>query len=302
MSKSGNATAIGLTAIILWGMLAVLTSYCNRIPSFELTAITFFIAFLIGIGYFIRTGCHWSQLRQPIGVWITGVFGLFGYHALYFAAMKSAPAIEVSFIAYLWPILIVVFSSFLPHEKLRWFHVSGTVIGFLGIALLLLTNGAFRSFSGNSTGYLLALLCAVIWSSYSVLSRRHKHVPVVMTGAICGVTALLSAVCHLLFEETVAPLPAEWLPIGLLGIGPVGVAFFAWNYGMKQGNIKLLGTLAYFAPLISGFLLVLFGRSDYSWRLLAAGVLIIAGAMVTASDALFRRVRLHIEEQNKESA
>jgi drug/metabolite transporter (DMT)-like permease len=288
MSKSGNATAIGLTAILLWGILALLTSYCNRIPPFELTAITFFIAFLIGAGYFIRTGCVWSQLRQPIGVWITGVFGLFGYHALYFVAMKSAPAIEVSLIAYLWPILIVLFSAFLPKEKLRWYHIAGTVISFLGIVILLAANDALTIAAGHSIGYLLALLCAVIWAGYSVVSRKNRAVPMVMTGAYCGITALLSAICHLLFEQTVVPTTSEWLTALALGIGPVGASFFAWNYGMKHGNLKLLGTLSYLAPLISGALLVCFGRSDYSWRLLAAGVLIMFGAMVTVSDKMMR--------------
>lgn len=291
MAKTGKATIIGLFAILLWGMLALLTSFCNRIPAFELTAITFFIAFLIGVVYFIKTGCDWSQLRQPIGVWISGVIGLFGYHALYFAAMKSAPAIEVSLIAYLWPILIVVFSSFLPQEKLRWFHVLGTVVSFLGIALLLIANGA-RIDAKHSIGYLLSLLCAVIWAGYSVISRKQKVVPMVMTGAYCGITALLSGICHLLFEQTVAPLPSEWLAAIVLGVGPVGVSFFAWNYGMKHGNLRLLGTLSYLAPLISGVLLVCFGKSEYSWRLLAAGVMIMLGAMISVMDKLFRRSAL----------
>ncbi|PKM40512.1 MAG: EamA family transporter [Firmicutes bacterium HGW-Firmicutes-9] len=291
MAKTGKATFIGLFAILLWGMLALLTSFCNRIPAFEFTAITFFIAFLIGAVYFIKTGCNWSQLRQPIGVWISGVIGLFGYHALYFAAMKCAPAIEVSLIAYLWPILIVVFSSFLPQEKLRWFHVLGTVVSFLGIALLLIANGV-RIDQKHAIGYLLSLLCAVIWAGYSVISRKQKAVPMVMTGAYCGITALLSGICHLLLEQTVVPLPSEWLPAIALGVGPVGVSFFAWNYGMKHGNLRLLGTLSYLAPLISGVLLVCFGKSEYSWRLLAAGVLIMFGAMISVMDKLFRRAAL----------
>lgn len=289
MAKTGKATLVGLCAILLWGMLALLTSYCNRIPAFELTAITFFVAFLIGAIYFVRTGCDWSQLKQPIGVWVTGVVGLFGYHALYFAAMKSAPAIEVSLIAYLWPILIVVFSSFLSNEKLRWYHIAGTVVSFLGIVVLLAANGAMNISAGHTIGYLLALLCAVIWAGYSVASRKNRTVPMVMTGAYCGITALLSAICHLLFEQTVVPTTSEWLTTLALGVGPVGASFFAWNYGMKHGNLKLLSTLSYLAPLISGALLVCFGRSDYSWRLLAAGVLIMFGAMVSVADKLIRK-------------
>ena len=117
-----------------------------------------------------------------------------------------------------------------------------------------------------------------------------------MTGAFCGVTALLSAICHAAFEVSVSPLPSEWAALLALGIGPVGIAFFAWNYGMKHGNIKLLGTLSYLAPLISGTLLVCFGRSAYSWRLLAAAMLIMAGAMLSAADKLRRNRLLKIAE------
>jgi drug/metabolite transporter (DMT)-like permease len=220
------------------------------------------------------------------------VVGLFGYHALYFAAMKSAPAIEVSLIAYLWPILIVLFSAFLPNEKLRWYHITGTVISFLGIVILLAASGTLTIATGHSIGYLLALLCAVIWAGYSVVSRKNRAVPMVMTGAYCGITALLSIICHLIFEQTVVPTTSEWLTALALGIGPVGASFFAWNYGMKHGNLKLLGTLSYLAPLISGALLVCFGRSDYSWRLLTAGVLIMFGAMISVADKLVRRNNL----------
>ena len=292
MNQTRNATLIGSIAILLWGMLALLTSYCARIPAFELTAITFLIAFLIGTVYFVHTGCNWQQLRQPLSVWITGIAGLFGYHALYFAAMRSAPAIEVSLIAYLWPILIVVFSAFLPQERLRWFHLLGAALGFVGVGILFVSKGAFHLDPAYTLGYVFAILCALIWSGYSVVSRKQKSVPMVLTGAFCGVTALLSLICHLAFEETIVPRASEWLPILALGIGPVGIAFFAWNYGMKHGNIKLLGTLSYLAPLISGALLVCFGRSAYSWRLLAAGVMIMIGAMISAYDTLIKRKQI----------
>ncbi len=296
MHQTRNATAIGLVAIILWGMLALLTSFCKRLPAFQLNALTFGIAFLIGIISFVRSGCDWSQFRQPPRVWITGIAGLFGYHALYFAAMRSAPAIEVSLIAYLWPILIVVFSALLPNERLRWFHLVGAGLGFLGIALLFVSNGAIHLDATFAAGYLFAFLCAVIWSSYSVLSRKDKALPMVLTGAFCGASSLLSLVCHLTFEQTVAPLPSEWFAVAALGLGPVGIAFFAWNYGMKHGNIKLLGTLSYLAPLISGTLLVVFGVSKYSNRLLVAALLIMAGAVISALDVILRRNGIKKEE------
>jgi drug/metabolite transporter (DMT)-like permease len=283
--KGKRATVFGFTAILLWGMLALLTSMSGDIPPFQLTAMTFFIAFLVGAAAFLKSSRDFSIFRQPPAVWFNGIFGLFGYHAIYFMAMKSAPSIEASLIAYLWPILIVLFSSFLPGERLRWFHLLGVALGFAGVAVLLL-RGGFAVKQEYMLGYVLAFLCAIIWAVYSVVSRKFCSAPTMLIGAFCGITAIMSFVCHLLFEKTVMVSGVHWIPVVLLGLGPVGIAFFAWDRGMKRGNIKLLGTLSYAAPLLSSVLLMLFGRAAFSWGLFAGCGLIVAGSLMTAIDRL----------------
>ena len=290
ISLRTKATLSGLGAILLWGMLALLTSFCGAIPPFQLTAMTFLVAFLVGVVAFIKDGCHWSVFRQPPAVWLNGIIGLFGYHALYFMAMQNAPALEASLINYLWPVLIVLFSSFLPGERLRWFHVLGVMLGFCGVLALLLGGGTLRLDPRYTGGYLLAFACAVIWALYSVNSRRHSNAPTLLIGAFCGATALLSLLCHLAFEKTVLPQPSQWLAILLLGIGPVGLAFFAWDFGVKRGNIKLLGALSYIAPLLSSILLICFGRSPFRWSVLIACTLIIFGSVVAS-----KRTASHVQ-------
>jgi len=285
--KGKRATMFGFTAILMWGMLALLTSYSGTIPPFQLTAMTFFIAFVVGVAAFLKSGRDFSIFRQPPSVWINGILGLFGYHAIYFMAMQSAPSIEVSLIAYLWPILIVLFSSFLPGERLRWFHVGGVALGFAGVVVLLL-RGGFAVKQEYVLGYVLAFLCAVIWAVYSVVSKKLSGASTMLIGAFCGFTAALSLVCHLLFEKTVPVIGMQWLPVLLLGLGPVGLAFFAWDHGMKKGNIKLLGTLSYVAPLLSSVLLVVFGRTNINIGLLLACALIIAGSLLTVLDRFIK--------------
>jgi len=293
-SVQSKATLCGLCAILLWGILALLTSFCAQIPPFQLTAMTFFIAFLASLVAFILTGHDFSVFHQPVPVWINGILGLFGYHALYFTAMQHAPAIEASLINYLWPVLIVLFSSFLPGEKLRWYHALGVALGFVGVIQLLLGNGTLQLDSRYTTGYLLALACAILWAIYSVNSRRFHSAPTMLIGAFCGITSLLSLICHFLFEKTVIPLAGEWIAILLLGLGPVGLAFFAWDYGVKQGNIKLLGALSYLAPLLSSVLLICFGRSHFRWNVLIACALIIGGS-VLSSQSTVRKEKYHQE-------
>ncbi|HMQ51067.1 MAG TPA: DMT family transporter [Anaerolineae bacterium] len=280
-----RATLIGGTAVLMWATLALLTALSGAVPPFQLTAMSFSLAFLIGLGLWLRQGGRiLDHLRLPAAVWGVGIFGLFGYHFFYFMALRNAPAVEASLIAYLWPLLIMLFSALLPGERLRWFHLAGGLAGFVG-ASLLVTRGQSLSFDPQySLGYLAAGVCALTWSSYSVLSRRFGTVPTDSVGGFCGATALLALVCHLLFEQTVWPAGGEWLAILGLGLGPVGAAFFTWDYGVKRGNIKVLGAFSYAAPLLSTLLLVLFGLAEPSWVLVLACLFIVGGAVLAAGE------------------
>ena len=282
-----KATLIGATAVLMWATLALLTSLSGPIPPFQLTAMSFTIAFLIGLTLWLRKGGRiWRHLRLPKMVWLIGVFGLFGYHFFSFIALQNAPAVEASLIAYLWPLLIVLFSALLPGEKLRWFHGAGALLGFAGAALLVTKGQSLSLEAQYSWGYLAALVCALTWSTYSVASRRFGAIPTDSVGGFCGVTAVLALLCHLLFEETVWPAGTQWLAILLLGVGPVGAAFFTWDYGVKKGNIKVLGASSYAAPLLSTLLLIAFGLAEASWILALACVFIVGGAVLAAGDFL----------------
>lgn len=290
-----QATLVGGSAVLLWATLALLTTAADPIPPFQLVALTFGVAFLLALGKWTlaRAGggaAILSHLRQPPAVWALGVGGLFGYHFFYFTALANAPPVDASLIAYLWPLLIVMFSALLPGESLRWWHVAGAISGLLGAGLLVTSNagGALAFRAEFALGYLAALACAFTWSGYSVLSRRFPQVSSDAVGGFCGATALLGLLCHLQFEETRWPDPGGWLAVLGLGLGPVGAAFFVWDYGVKRGDIRALGAFAYAAPLLSTILLIAFGRAEPGWVLAVACALIVGGAALAGRD-MFRR-------------
>ncbi len=282
MSELKKGNAAGFVAIMLWSTLALFTVTTGAIPPFQLTFMTFFIAFFIALAYrFITTKRFFLSHSVPLKVWALGIYGLFGYHFFYFLALKSAPALEANLINYLWPLLIVLFSALLPKEHLRWFHSAGALFGFLGAFLLLSARGL--SFSSEyANGYVFAFLCALIWSSYSVLSRYFGQVPTSVVGDFCGVTALLSLGAHIFFETFYMPTPTELCAVIGLGIGPVGIAFFVWDYGMKKGDIKFIGALSYATPLLSTLLLVASGQTKPHTMIWVACGLIILGSLISS--------------------
>jgi drug/metabolite transporter (DMT)-like permease len=266
----------------MWGALALLTEFAGPVPPFQLTAMSFGIAF--GLGSLWRVHNPSPQQREPVSlrVWVFGTAGLFGYHAMYFVALANAPAVEASLIAYLWPLLIVLFAALLPGEKLAWVHVVGVLLGFAGAVLLIVKDDVSLLNSDYQLGYAAAFACALIWSGYSVGSRRLGNIPTESVTGFCAVTALLAALCHVLFETPYLPQSWQWVAVLGLGLGPVGAAFFTWDVGVKCGNIQLLGVLSYAAPLLSTLLLVMFGVAEPSARLGTACLLVVGGACVAS--------------------
>ncbi len=285
-----RATAIGASAIILWSSLALLTTLAKGLPPFEILGLSFTAAFIFSTGFLLITGrAPLTAWKQSLSVWALGVGGLFGYHFCYFLALGTAPAAEANLINYLWPLLIVLFSSFLPGERLRWFHVAGAALGLTGATLLMIKPGQMGFEPRFMIGYGAAVAAAVIWAGYSVLNRRFAHVPTTSVSGFCGLVALLAFLCHLSFEQTIIPNTSQTLATIAMGAGPVGAAFFLWDHGTKHGRIQVLGTLAYFTPLISTLLLIAAGKAIISQQLSLGCALIIIGALVAGHELFAKR-------------
>ncbi|WP_350335511.1 aromatic amino acid exporter YddG [Coralliovum pocilloporae] len=289
MSRS-LATIIGFSAVLMWALLALFTAASGSVPPFQLTAMSFFVGGSLGLVSWIWRPEAWAAIRQPWQVYLFGTVGLFGYHFFYFTALRAAPPVEAGLIAYLWPLLIVLFSALLPGERLRWFHLAGAVMGLAGSALIVTGGKGFDLNSDYVGGYAAALLCALIWSGYSVLSRRLPHVPTDAVTGFCYLTALLSFCAHLMLEQTVWPdALTEWLAVLGLGLLPVGAAFYAWDLGVKRGDIQVLGAASYAAPLLSTLVLLMAGFGTLTTSLVLACLLITGGAALAAKDMIGRK-------------
>jgi drug/metabolite transporter (DMT)-like permease len=261
----------------------------GRIPAFQLAAMTFAIGGLSGCASWLFRPQGVRALRQPPVAWLVGVGGLFGYHALYFIALRLAPPAEAGLLNYLWPLLIVLFSSLLPGERLAPHHLIGALLGLAGTVLLVAGNTSIAFEPTQIRGLAAAFIAAFVWAAYSVLSRRLASVPTDAVAGFCLATAALATIAHVLTEPTVWPdSGAQWLAIAALGVGPVGLAFYVWDIGMKRGDIRVLGAAAYATPLLSTTFLIMAGFAKPTAALAGAAVLIACGGLIAAKDMIWK--------------
>lgn len=278
-------TTLGCGSLVVWSFYAfVVSEVLISLPIFQTLFLMFFAGFLI-MAVRLTVTQRWRVIKkQPLLIWLVGIIGICGSDIAYITAVKYAPPAHVDFIDYLWPFLVILFSSFLPKERFTWQHLIAGSLGFLGVFLMLSGGEGFLGFKPDYFwGYIFALTAAIIWSLYTIANRWFQEMPIEMVGMFCGVGALVSLVIHGSYETWVMPSVSQGVMVCMLGLSS-GVAYIFWSYGTQKGNIKLLGILAYFTPIISMSLLVSSGKEPMSIALVLACLLVISGVVVGSVD------------------
>ena len=278
-----KADLLALGAIVLWASLATLATLLGDIPPFLLTGIGLIIGSLISIPL---SGFRLSAWKIPPQTLLVGVYGLFGYHLMLFIALQSAPAVEANLVNYLWPLLIVVLSPlFTKCLKLGTRAVLAAILGFVGAALAITSSGSTSADAGFELGYLFALAAAIIWATYSLLTTKLQAFPTSAIGLFGLVSGLLAIAAHFVLEEPAVISSSDWVLLVILGLGPLGGAFYFWDAALKIGDPRRIGLLAFLTPLLSTTLLLVVSGRELSVQLLAATALIVGGAMLGSKAA-----------------
>ena len=271
--KSGLSA---LAAVVLWASLAALATLLPNIPPFLKTGIGLLVGSLMALPL---AKFDLKKLRVSWRTLALGVYGLFGYHAALFIALQTAPSVQANLVNYLWPLLIVVLAPlFLRSSRLSLRIILAAIVGFTGAAVAVLSGGAGTG--GFEIGYLFALIAAIVWATYSLGTKVTAPFPTAAVGVFAFVAGALAICAHFLFEPAVAIEMSDWSLLVLLGIGPLGAAFYFWDFAIKHGNPQQLGLLSFLTPLLSTALLVAVTGEEFSPLLILSAALIIAGALL----------------------
>jgi drug/metabolite transporter (DMT)-like permease len=272
------ANLYALGAIALWASLASLGVSLRHVPPFLLTGIALLVGSLLALPFVLKDRRQW---RIPASTLLLGVYGLFGFHFLLFIALRHAPPVEANLVNYLWPLFMVVLAPlFLRAVQLRTVHVLAALLGFAGAAIAILGAGHTTTDGGWSWGYLPALASAFIWASYSLLTKRVAPFPTAAIGLFGLVSGALSVLCHWALEPSVALSGRDALLLAVMGLGPLGAAFFLWDKALKLGDARQIGILSYLTPLGSTALLMLVSGRALTWSIGLAAVMIIGAAVL----------------------
>lgn len=276
--SQGLAHGGALAAIAIWASLAALSVSLTDLPVLQLTGMALVIGGLLSVPW----AREWSLSWQPIAL---GCYGLLLYHLLFILALRWAPPVQANLVHYVWPMLIVLLSPvILKSTSLRLPHIVAAVLGFAGAALAILSTG--DASSRWEWGYALALAAALVWSTYSLGQRRVQESNVATTGLCCLISGAAALGIQHCLVAPLSPLTIEqWLSVAALGLGPMGGAFYLWNYALRNGDPRVVGVMANATPVLSTLVLAVTTSSALNPVLLLSLLLIVGStALVFAKS------------------
>jgi drug/metabolite transporter (DMT)-like permease len=276
---------IGAVGVMLWAAETTLITFTTAIPPVQTVGLAFvFAALLSPVVWWVTGSGPRAAFRLPASVWIVAVGALVGYHTCIYYSTQKAPPAAAALLQGTTPLMIVLGSALLPGERLRWWHVAGASFGLVGV-LALIDGGESNGSSPNAAFYLSLIgIAAALWGLYAIFSRSQPDVPSSALGVFYAASAVICLAAHGVLESWVTPTGTEWAAIAGLGILPMGLAIYFWDFGIKRGDIQALGAFAYVEPFIGAVLVALFAQGYLDLSLLLPGVLVVGGAVLASAS------------------
>lgn len=249
-------TWMGLTSILIWaslvGVVKLVTESLSPVQGVAL--IYSFSAFFI----LAMTGL--PKISQMSKAYLFGCGALFvGYEILFLVSIALSQnrdqVMVIAMINYLWPPLMIVFSIFAKQLNYQWPVIIGFVVAIIGLMLvvnpdILNISKLLHIIQQNPMAYIFAFIGALLWPTYSILTKKHAQgqngVPLFFLVSV----AMLWMVHFIIQEPFILPSKDMWFTIAVLG-SLIGVAYSNWNQSVQYGNMKLLITATYFMPILS---------------------------------------------------
>ena len=287
-----------LFTIFIWGTTFISTKILLK--AFTPIEILF-IRFVIG--YFALLALYPHRLKvkerkQELYFVGAGLCGITLYFLLENIALTYTLASNVGVIISIAPFFTAIFAHLLlAGEKMRAQFFIGFAVAVAGIFLISF-NGS-NQLKLNPMGDILAVLAAVVWAIYSVLTKKisgyHYHtISVTRRIFFYGLLFMMPVLFIFKFEPDMDQIikPVNLFNIIFLGFGASAICFVTWNYALKILGAVKTSVYIYMVPVITVITSVLILHETITGTA-------VLGIMLTLAGLFISEIKLPVRDQNK---
>jgi len=296
VSGERSATLCGLAAIGLWSTsTALIRSVTQVFGPLGGTAILYSIGAVLLLVFLGRPRLRrFSKFYLLVGTSLFVAYEVCLSLAVGYAA-SSTQVIEVVLVNYLWPSLTILLAIVMNGQRARWSIIPGTAVALFGVLWVLSGDGLswhriVANVVSNPVCYGLGLSCAVTFALYCNVTRRYA-------GGGNAVTLFFVLTAGVLwtkyaFSSEVIP-PLTWgggIEILAAGVAMAG-GYALWNIGILRGDLTLLATASYSAPVLTSAFAALWLGAALTVQFWQGALLVMVGSLIcwTATRELAAR-------------
>lgn len=283
-----------LLTVSVWSTLAAITKMLlTDIPNLEALAISSFFAFLFLFMINVKNKTAKELKRLSIKDYLItsslGFLGLFVYSALYNYGLTQLTSQEACILNYLWPIMLVLFSSIILGEKLTFVKCAAMLFSFAGVIVLSTGNG--NASSGNALfGMISCIVAAACYGLFSVLNKKTEYNPNISMMIMWLTVSVCSSALGLFTEEWVMIKGIQWLGLLWLGVVVDALAYLLWAKALKgASDSSKIANLAYLTPFLSIIVSAIVLHEEITLRAFIALLFIVGGILLPTVFGLIKK-------------
>lgn len=255
--KEITGHVFALISIFIWGTTFISTKIL--LEAFSPIEILF-LRFTIGFAVLLAVYPHRLKVKerkQELYFAAAGLCGITLYYLLENIALTYTFASNVGVIISIAPFFTAIFAHlFLDGEKLRAQFFIGVVVAVVGIFLISF-NGS-SNLQLNPLGDILAVLAAVVWAGYSILTKKisgfhYNSIQSTRRTFFYGLVFMIPALFIFGFKPNVNQIiqPINLFHILFLGFGASALCFVTWSLAVKILGAVKTSVYIYLVPVIT---------------------------------------------------
>ncbi|PHS40860.1 MAG: hypothetical protein COA91_03255 [Robiginitomaculum sp.] len=280
--------------VLIWSTaynLMYYTVYSGGFPAQWIPAARTILPALAITLYVYARGMKLPKLGDKRWLWY-GLMGFFGMTAPFLLlAMGNERGVESGISSILTngvtPLFTIVLAHFLvKSERLSWRKSAGFIIGFIGVVFLFMPENLDLKFIQNWQGQSFILMVALSYALAAIVAKRAPDTPASIGAAIMLITAAITA----LVIAIPSGMPSGnysggvLLALFVLTVFSTGLSDILYLKVIKLSGPSMIAKINYLVPVFALIFGMLFLSEAFSWRSIAAMMIIITGLLIAKAD------------------
>lgn len=204
---------------------------------------------------------------------------------LFLYGIKFTTAANAALLYATTPVMVLVFSHFMLGEKMTRRRVTGVLLAFCGVALVVFEHGVSFS-SGYTYGNVVMFIAVVAWSLYTIQGKpmviKYGAFHVASLSMIGGMILFLPLGIYGVSRFDLSTLTvADWHAILYLGLGTSVIAYFLWYYALGKVETTKVAVFANAQPIVTSILSYFLLHQSISGYFVIGGAVTLAGVLLT---------------------